>query len=1729
MPIVVQADLNSHLAQLVVADLAKVADSRQPGHCFQVTDLPIDLMDQVCQRLRTLRPSCESYVLSQSPSRIWHISSTKLVERRNANEAVVIVFLPPNLRTSAEDSFDVSTFERYVVGDLYKRLRGELLASLPDEVHTPLREIMAESKCKDASAICRFLMAVSKGETTPEAIGLALHYLELVPDPTLLEEPTEFRARLIRNVEAVRTLSAPDQALFANIQALGINEGRTQKSLYRLLNEVGSAEPSEWLPRILDEEFIHELTFDQWDFQEKIAGDIKEIVFTRLGTTGENEDGYPLFDLKNKNLKVMWETTPSPLQCKGGLSYFTIEIMQGSIPVTEARTVRIGTGTRKTRSTTLKNIHKLDLQDGLYYLRASAWAGGGTLLHSSDSESIFLRGGQEQDDDEIEDSGRRQTWISADSIYEAKLHAQVNLRRRDRSLSDLKSIGMAWITPERRTGGRYTDQFTVKYSAANQFAISVNTILRRIERETLSDADSLGRWDLDLTQPLTAEVEPTLQPFEGIDYDLLDEFLLARKDVFQRILSQHDHPELDFLVETSDLARWVSEIMHYAGAYERLLDSLNQKLEHATDEMQLDSIVRSNHQITTIDSVILHLADGQAAYLVAPTHPLKMLWALQYARATQRWAEELEVLPGNQVTWSTFAGFLPRLSSLNVPCALVDRHGELMVNVDTFGPFWGIYLRLGTPDTRATIGRIKTVLGSPESDDRFTTISSNDLAQKVLRYLAQHPYVSTLRINVVQPGSGLILVNMLLELERLQPDLRYHLSLFSPDFRREELGAALDDMMSPPERQSGSEQLDAFLTASSNPLFPKIAYSKHPLNDIFDSAHSFDAHMTLLFDAFRVTLQVHEPLTEARSNHLYGLLHEYVGRFATDDGDIYWQRQILPQHGLDVNEDLPVHETLVRLHQVYSRLAASIASDGKKRQHVPTVCLPLGPSDKNLISQAHQVSDWVLTVDRNFGLEYIDSPYDEYCPAYLIDYQPEYLGEIGHRLITSTQHVTEMERIVQPVLENLDLPATTDSARLLIDALRSVSGRLVLKLLSSSTQAHGAVGLALARLFLEQAGLLQDMILVPLDSHPDLFASAQREASSLRQELSLRRTDLLLVEMVPKKTLVTFHLVEVKFRLSSSLAAVVGLRDEISAQLENSLGALRQLYDPQYAVPDRFDRLVRTRELATMLGFYLDRAVRYRLADPDQAKPMHRLLDQLEHGYALRFTRSGVVFALGEQGYQTGEDSSVCYHSLGRDRAEALLSVASTAIATGQTHVRDTAYETTRSHFTDRSASEILLPPAVPEEPVVELEETPDTCVVTVLPDEQETAPAVPEPPPQSLRLEYDVLLGSKHRTPQYGLVGTASNQMVALDLNGTNAISLFGVQGSGKSYTLGTILEMAVMPIENVNQLPRPLAAVVFHYSKTEDYAPEYISMAQANAGSEVESLREFYDAAPQPVPDVLVLCPEGKLEARREEFGDLDVQPITFDSSELDIEDWKFLMGAVGNDSMYIKKINQVLRRYRAKLSLENMYLGIAGAKLSATQMELASTRLDFVKDYVYDGRLLRQHICPGRLIIVDLRDELIEKDEALGLFVVMLKILSTAEHHGQPFNKLIVFDEAHNYMDTGFIKEVTGVVREMRHRGTTVLIASQDPPSVPRSIIELSSQIIIHRFSSPAWLRHVQKGAVALKELNAGRLNMLGVGEAYVWSREATDPIFERRPVKVVIRPRVTKHGGGTKTAL
>jgi DNA helicase HerA-like ATPase len=381
------------------------------------------------------------------------------------------------------------------------------------------------------------------------------------------------------------------------------------------------------------------------------------------------------------------------------------------------------------------------------------------------------------------------------------------------------------------------------------------------------------------------------------------------------------------------------------------------------------------------------------------------------------------------------------------------------------------------------------------------------------------------------------------------------------------------------------------------------------------------------------------------------------------------------------------------------------------------------------------------------------------------------------------------------------------------------------------------------------------------------------------------------------------------------------------------------------------------------------------------------------------------------------------------------------------------------------------------------------------------------------------------------GFLGRAGNQSVALDLNGCNTISLFGVQGFGKSYTLGVVAEMASARVAGINVLPSPLATVIFHYHKSDAYSPEYAAARAPNEkATEVARLLSEYGATPAGLRDVVLLAPEAKVETRRKEFPGLEVLPLKFSSAELGAESWKFLLGAADNQALYMKQIVSIMRTLRGRLTVEGFRRGMEQSDLGPGARRLAEERLLLAEPYIDDRSSLGSLLRPGRTVIVDLRDEWIEKEEALGLFVVMLRIFAAARHQGREFNKLVVFDEAHKYItESDLIGQVVETIREMRHQATSVVIASQDPLSVPRAIIELTSVLLLHRMTSPAWLKHLKSAILALDQVQDSLVASLVPGEALIWAQRATDSRFMQRPQRIQIRPRFTQHGGGTKTAV
>jgi DNA phosphorothioation-dependent restriction protein DptH len=410
--------------------------------------------------------------------------------------------------------------------------------------------------------------------------------------------------------------------------------------------------------------------------------------------------------------------------------------------------------------------------------------------------------------------------------------------------------------------------------------------------------------------------------------------------------------------------------------------------------------------------------------------------------------------------------------------------------------------------------------------------------------------------------------------------------------------------------------------------------------------------MSLLFDVFpaeEVAARKADP--RHATAFVHGLVQEFSTEYHEDDLTIAWRR--LPRHGAaqPIEDAEELSDLLGSLAAAISSATATIATGQAGIDLRPVVSLVLGPDDRALLYQVHEVSDWVFTLDRNLGIEFFDHGGHETRPDYLIDHSPDMTSTLGHRLIITSRSVSELEALLRPVLEQYGLLAEARHVVALLDQLRSLSGRLALKLISSPTQRAEALGLALSRLYLEHQGVFENQVAVPLDAHLELYRVMKAQADELGDEVSFRRTDLALFDLDIRRRTVTCRLVEVKcYSGVGDLAQYNALKSSIAEQIAQSEQVLSHHFDPQRTPQDRPDRAFKTRELALLLEFYLERAERYGAISPEAADEARYFLHTLDDGYRLAFTRSAIVFDFAKPGTEPPEsEGGIEFHRIGVD------------------------------------------------------------------------------------------------------------------------------------------------------------------------------------------------------------------------------------------------------------------------------------------------------------------------------------------------------------------------------------------------------------------------------------------------------------------------------------------------
>ncbi len=1799
-----EEDVTQALTQLLGPRLQSTLMARAAGHCMRVTDLDVDLMVNVGRSLRRESPDAQIHILGKGddPEPELFISSTKLVELRNplpdgTQRPPLLVFLPSNFHTNAEDSFNIASFEEVSVAGAYEELVDALLARIPVSFQGYVKEILlflTREKWPWADRVrqSRFLLTAVRNGVDEESLGASLYEVGLVPDFQLFSDPTLTLNRIRKNLEAVRALTTADQSIRGRVLALDLADKTVQRRFTEFLLETGVDDPRRWTRRIVLEKQYWDVSFDKWKFREDRAPErvLVRVLGTDLHTVQEDVTDEKLRNLvgqqvlipnNRRNFKVEFTTEPHPQQVQG-LSYFTVQIVsQEGEPLGVAKKVKAWKR-GSTKAVTIDKLNNYGFEEGWHFVRVLPWTEEGDSVPLVETVEVFagdrarpfesdlfyvLLGGS------LEEEPPQRAIPQEFSLEHARLRLQFVALAQGRDPDEVRPKDVIWT--DKAEEGTAQPALEIKFGREGAFRISVARGLHTIESRILQSPERLQNWHLRVGME---KASVTSEPLDLPRSAAVESFLAARVLYFQSVRMG----DKDMITQGRDLADLSATCEEYASTYRDLIGDLRAKIEK-TDGADQQRLISGLRAVLSIDTVRVFVADFRGrireAAIICPTHPLRALWFSLWARVSRHWLSQAKKGLADHVGMVRESA-LDKLNPVNFPATLPLVDGRVFLAVDQIHPFWALYAPAREEDSRGLLSEVCSALGLAEPSIGNSSVDGEVLATRLERYIAQHPYIGTLIINAFNPGRATVLADALLWLQKREATakLRYDIRLFVPEPESPIVGEGIEQLLSPTSNVGA--EADAFSVPSGSHLFPKLNLAVHPVTDFMAQPEEYQAHITMLFDVFPAEeLGVLAPFEVGNSTPVHGLIQDFARIYHDDENGTMWRQQPIHGTATPLEEAEGLVDLLSKLTSEYSGATATTAVGSPAFERLPVVTLSLDAEQRALLNNIHNASDWVFTVDRHLGIEFFDQGGGSVRPPYLVDYIPSATSSSGHQLIITSRSTAGLRATLRQTLNQYGLDADEKHAASILNALRSLSGRLALKFMSARTQQAEALGIAVAHMFLGEQGALSNQVVLPLDSHLDLFRAVKVQAAEVGEDWNLQRTDLALFDLNARERTIRCNLVEVKFyRHVGGLGDYQKLKENIARQISQSEEVLRRHFDPEWQHPDRADRLLKTRELSTLLRFYLERGHRYGLLDDVAAAEALALLAHLEEGYSLSFSRSAIIFTYDEIGgdlpevengiefyrvgggvirelLEQGELGDVLSEPLGAQVRNTIprLSAASFIVPERERSItwEDPARKRGDSEAVGRegmpplsesrgSVNRQKLDPNQPANPSeVSLNETVGDPAVS----SEQSRTDISPPPVTSEPIrhpiaqtatspQFSVMLGAQADTPQYGIIGEVAGRKIALDLNQTHTISLFGIQGGGKSYTLGSIVEMTCVPIENINVLPSPLTTVIFHYSQTQDYRPEFTSMAEPNSEEEqIRALRERYGAAPQAIKDVVLLTPPGKISERQAEYPDIKVHPISFTAGELKAAHWKFLMGAVGSQSMYLKQVNLIMRKLRDTLTLPNLLRAIDDSPLSEHLKDLARTRLEFAAEYIDDDRpRLSDIVRPGRLVIVDLRDEFIDKDEALGLFVVLLQIFSEATAEGQAFNKLVVFDEAHKYIENSDL--VTGlieVVREMRHRGTSILIASQDPLSVPVPLIELSTQMVLHKFNSPAWLKHLQRANASLGDLSADKMSKLGAGEAYIWSSKATDDTFTRGAVKVKCRPRVTQHGGGTKTAI
>jgi DNA phosphorothioation-dependent restriction protein DptH len=597
--------------------------------------------------------------------------------------------------------------------------------------------------------------------------------------------------------------------------------------------------------------------------------------------------------------------------------------------------------------------------------------------------------------------------------------------------------------------------------------------------------------------------------------------------------------------------------------------------------------------------------------IVLPSHPLRVAWLSAYDNLVLHSVFENRTKPKDvreefaMLDGAMFPAFLPGLEP-----------STSFVFSDTLGFHAVGMVADSDKEPKAALAILGRALGETDTADSAPTVgkqSASVLGNEIFKYLDCHNTATLLHIHALRPGDGFTVARALGKVhERFRKTAAeedgddsvqdsepgFVLELYPSDEQRAIAGRFITEVRE--KRRSGAGVLasdDQWMLESvgfpGGVTVPRLRWARKTGQQP-DKA----AHLAVAFDTFdsRV-VSCPEREQPQRPLHAFGMLSFFDRNYSGQPSPLWSSTVLISNDGEKHPADRAHSDRLIRMQQaIYDSVLRNLGSAGG----TPTLRTEVLPEKARQLRELHRLCDWVITLDRNAGLEYFDSPREdpEVYEAYVIDCVPERQDLGCLQLITSTSNLEEVRDLLDVALDQMGLSRSRRNAEFLLGHLKALSGRLAIRLTGDKAPTSELIALALSHANSQRAGANNDCwvslssgFFIPADDICDLVHPLEAGGEG-EGESAGSRPDLIYVTVLPRKGL-AFQFVEVKYRRHLRTARSTGTLTSIRDQVES----LRKRWHAWYGSLDicASFRALRRAKLARVLHFYADKAHRHHL------------------------------------------------------------------------------------------------------------------------------------------------------------------------------------------------------------------------------------------------------------------------------------------------------------------------------------------------------------------------------------------------------------------------------------------------------------------------------------------------------------------------------------------------------